>query len=187
MKAILVDLDGTLTDTHAANLAAYKAAIDETGVVYDRPLLERYVGRLAWKPMLANVLPDLDESRHFAIAQRKREIYAGLLDMVAVNDVLVSFLRMHQGKVPIALVTSASRGSVEPLLRAKALDDVFSLVITSDDVERQKPDPEPYARAALSLGVAAADCVVLEDSDVGAAAAKAFGAQVWRVEWINAG
>lgn len=183
MKAILVDLDGTLVDTHAANLAAYTAAIEETGLAFAVGDLERFVGRLAWRPMLAQVLPHR-EDLHSAIAQRKREIYAGMTSMVLVNERLIDLLRMVHGKVPIGLVTSASRGSVMPLIKAKGLESLFAVIVTSDDVDRQKPDPEAYQRAADLLNVSAADCIVLEDSNVGIAAAKAFGAQVWCVDWM---
>jgi beta-phosphoglucomutase-like phosphatase (HAD superfamily) len=121
LKAILVDLDGTLVDSHAANMAAYATAIGETGIIFDTHLLKQTVGRLAWPEMLARVLPgrpDLYE----AIIIRKREIYAGLFDIVAVNDMLLNFLCAFHGRVPIGLVTSASRISVDSLLRAKSLE-----------------------------------------------------------------
>lgn len=181
MKAILVDLDGTLVYTHAANIAAYTAAISETGIQFDTHLLELTVGRLAWPAMLAEVLPGRDDF-YKSIVKRKREIYAGLFDMVTVNNMLFDFLHAFHGKVPIGLVTSASRNSVDPLIRAKSLDKLFSIVVTSDDVEKYKPDPEPYFLAGALLGVEPTDCLVLEDSEEGVAAARAFGAQIWRVD-----
>jgi HAD superfamily hydrolase (TIGR01509 family) len=184
MKAILVDLDGTLVDTHATNLAAYRLALDEEGLAYDHSTLERVVGRLAWRPMLQLVLPDHPHA-HERVAERKRRFYAGMAAQVVVNRALVEMLRLLRPSVGIALVTAASPGSVGPLLQAKGLNDLFSVIVTSADVEKQKPDPQPFQHAAQLLGVDAEDCVVLEDSDVGIAAARAFGAQVWKVEWAT--
>jgi beta-phosphoglucomutase-like phosphatase (HAD superfamily) len=181
LKAIFVDLDGTLVNSHAANITAYTTAIAETGILFDTHLLEQTVGRLAWPEMLARVLPGRTEL-YAAIIMRKREIYAGLLDMVAVNNMLFEFLCAFHNRVPIGLVTSASRISVDSIMRAKSLDSFFSIIVTSDDVEKRKPDPEPYRLAGALLGVEPSDCLIIEDSDEGVAAAKAFGAQVWRVD-----
>lgn len=180
MKAILVDFDGTLVDSYDANLFAYQVALKNTGHSFDEALLKMLVGRLAWRPMLAKVLPN-QAHLHSSIAANKRRIYSELTSMVKVNQGLVSLLRLLKGKVSIALVTSASRSSVESLLRDKSLDDLFEVIVSSDDVMKQKPDAEPYIKAAAVLGVHATECVVFEDSDIGVESAKAFGAQILRV------
>jgi sugar-phosphatase len=51
-------------------------------------------------------------------------------------------------------------------------------LITSNDVQRGKPDPEPYIKAAKSLGFAPADCIVAEDAPAGIRAGKAAGCRV---------
>jgi len=51
-------------------------------------------------------------------------------------------------------------------------------LITSTDVQRGKPDPEPYIKAAQSLGLAPADCIVVEDAPAGIRAGNAAGARV---------
>lgn len=182
MNAILVDLDGTLVDSRKSNLAAYEAAILEHGLNYDSYTLEQSVGHYDWKEMLSRVLPEHPD-KYLSIAKRKRELYINTIDTVLVNKTLESYLRSQLGIVPIALVTSASRGSVELVLQATNLNDLFSAVVTSDDVVKKKPDPEPYFKASSILNVSPQDCLVFEDSDVGVAAGRAFGAQVWRVSW----
>jgi sugar-phosphatase len=51
-------------------------------------------------------------------------------------------------------------------------------LITSNDVQRGKPDPEPYIKAAKILGFAPADCIVMEDAPAGIRAGKGAGARV---------
>ena len=182
MNAIMVDLDGTLVDTRVSNLAAYKAAISEHHLDYDPYILEQTVGNLAWKEMLSRVLPEYADM-HLSIAKRKRELYINMAGNVVVNKILEFFLRSQRGVVPIALVTSASRESVEVILQKTMLNDLFSAIVTSEDVLKQKPDPEPYFKASSMLNVNPQDCIVFEDSDVGVASGRAFGAQVWRVNW----
>ena len=54
----------------------------------------------------------------------------------------------------------------------------FGVTVCGEDVQRGKPDPEPYLLAAALLGVPPAGCVVLEDSPTGIAAARAAGCPV---------
>ena len=184
IRALLIDLDGTLVDTHAANLAAYRQAIDTTGLHYSADELATFVGKLAWRPMLSRVLPNHPEL-HETIALRKREIYPQTMDLVRVNSGLLQAIQLLKGQLKLALVTAASRHSVETLLNAKQLINLFDLIITSDDVSKQKPDPQPYQVADERLGVAPAECLVFEDSDIGIAAARTFGAQIWQVHWTK--
>ena len=76
-----------------------------------------------------------------------------------------------------AVVTSGSRAVATLRLETAGLP-IPAVFITSDDVRRGKPDPEPYRTAAARLGVPERDCLVLEDSPTGLAAAKAAGMRV---------
>jgi sugar-phosphatase len=62
-------------------------------------------------------------------------------------------------------------------LRAAGIP-VLPAMITSDDIQRGKPDPEPYLKAAARLGYPASECVVVEDAPAGIHAGKAAGARV---------
>jgi sugar-phosphatase len=76
-----------------------------------------------------------------------------------------------------AIVTSCTRALAGVRMRAAGLPKPKHLV-TSTDVLRGKPDPEPYLKGAQILGVAAKDCLVLEDAPAGIRAGKAAGARV---------
>jgi sugar-phosphatase len=73
-----------------------------------------------------------------------------------------------------AVVTSGVRAVALARLRACALP-VPPLLVAADEIERGKPDPEGYLTAARRLGMAPADCVVIEDAPPGVAAAGAAG------------
>ncbi len=84
---------------------------------------------------------------------------------------------LREAGVPTALVTMSYRRFVEPVLEQLPAGS-FDAVVTGDEVERGKPHPDPYLRAAALLGVPPADCVALEDSPTGAASAEAAGCRV---------
>ena len=78
--------------------------------------------------------------------------------------------------VPCALVTASSRAIMDAVLKVTGLS--FGVTVCGEDVQRPKPDPEPYLLAAARLGVPPAGCVVLEDSPTGIEAARAAGCAV---------
>jgi beta-phosphoglucomutase len=86
-------------------------------------------------------------------------------------------VRYAAERVPIAIVSGAAREEIEPVLEAAGLRAAFAVLVSSDDVEHGKPDPEGY-RTALSLldgDIAAGDVLVMEDTEAGIAAARGAG------------
>ncbi|MGA9567873.1 MAG: HAD-IA family hydrolase, partial [Candidatus Korobacteraceae bacterium] len=75
------------------------------------------------------------------------------------------------------IVTSCTRDLATVRIRAAGLP-VPPTIITSSDIANGKPHPEPYLKGAQALGVAAADCIVIEDVPAGIQSGKAAGARV---------
>ena len=92
-----------------------------------------------------------------------------LLDDLRAND------------IRCALVTMSYRRFVTPILQSLP-PDTFEVVVTGDSVTQGKPHPEPYAKAAAILGVAAEHTVAIEDSNTGARSAEAAGCTVLVVQ-----
>ena len=91
-------------------------------------------------------------------------------------DALIAALHAHG--VPLALVTGDFRRNVERDFARSSRPELFACfahVITYEDVVNQKPDPEPYVRAAEALGVDPANLLVVEDSPPGVEAATTAG------------
>jgi HAD superfamily hydrolase (TIGR01509 family) len=181
-RALLVDLDGTLARTADLNYSAYSEALQDCGVHIDRPSFDAKAQGRHWREFLPPILAEAGSQADASeVAKRKRQIYAARLGEIAVNRPLLTLLLALRGSMKIALVTSAARPTVDLLLQAQGLREIFDIVITGDDVGQHKPHPEPYQRAAILLDVSPEECLVFEDSDIGVASAEAFGAQVLRV------
>jgi len=75
--------------------------------------------------------------------------------------------------VRLGLATSSVSASARPFLDRHQLTEFFEVIITGDEIERGKPEPDIYLVTAKKLGVAASECLVIEDSLSGIAAAKA--------------
>ncbi|KAA5602519.1 HAD family hydrolase [Blastochloris sulfoviridis] len=182
VKAVLVDLDGTLADTETASAAAYAEALAEVGVGVGVGELARCAHGRHWSQFLPEILAGAGRaSAPGAVAERKRQIYEARLAQIRINHALASLIAFVRPMCRTGLVTTAASGTVTALLTCHGLDGHFDIVVTGCDVEFRKPHPEAYLRAAHLLGVAPQECLVFEDSDVGVAAAKAAGARVIRV------
>ena len=179
--AVLWDLDGTLVDTEPlwreeeAELVARHGGTwsYEDGMALVGTALPAYARALQG----AGVALPQDDIITW-ISQRIVERQADAARWQPGARELVEALRA--AGVPQALVTSSYRNLTEPVLRDSG--GAFAVVVPGDEVERPKPDPQPYLLAAARLGVDPAACVVVEDSRVGVAAALAAGAHVLAVE-----
>ena len=182
-EAVLVDLDGTLVDTSVVNYQAYAAALAEIGVRIEREAFDKVAQGRNWKQFLPAILADAGIASEPAdIARRKSQIYAGLIGAARPNQALVDLLDMLKPFCRTALVTTASATNAAAVLSAHNLQRLFDVVVTGDDVRNHKPDPEAYALAARQLGVPPEACLVIEDSDIGVASARAFGSAVLKVQ-----
>jgi beta-phosphoglucomutase len=114
-----------------------------------------------------------------ALIRRRIERYNELVsDGSTVGEEVRAAVRFAAARVPVGVVSSAYRAEIDPVLAVTGLAEVFTIVVSLDDVTRGKPDPEPYLLAAERLGIRAGELLVFEDTAVGVAAAKAAGAFV---------
>lgn len=183
LRAVLVDLDGTLVESDAANAAAYAEALREFGVPVDAADVAPRIRGRSWRDFLPELIGAESGVDLAAVARRKQALYPGHFGLLRLNASLAEMVGGLRGRFAIGLVTTASRRSAEPLLAHFALDGLFDTLVFGDDAARLKPDPEAYCLAAARLQVAPEECIVIEDSDVGVAAARAFGGRLLR--WMG--
>ena len=99
-------------------------------------------------------------------------IGGGLEPMPGVVELLRGLQQRGRG---MAIVSSTPRANIELILGSLGLAGAFAVVVAAEDARRGKPHPEGFLAAAERLGVAPADCVVLEDAPEGIEGAKAAG------------
>lgn len=180
---ILVDLDGTLFDTVAVNAASYRAALEEVGATVTDEYYAQYCNGGYYKSFLRPLLggdppPELVEQVH----DRKKALYAACLGAARPNTALFALLAAMRPTAHLALVTTGSRRNATEVLARFGCLDWFGLVLTSEDVAHNKPDPEGYCKAMAHFGVTPEETMIFEDSGPGLEAALASGAAVFKIE-----
>jgi len=177
--AVLWDMDGTLIDSDAAGIAAEMDLARECG------------GTWSTEQGLALVGSDLAASALIIQEQMPCDLPVGTIVDRLLDGVIEHVTRevpwqpgarelltaLGEAGIPCALVTSSYRRFAEPVVAALP-PCTFGAVITGDQVERGKPDPEPYLVAAGALGVDPTECVVIEDSEPGVRSGEAAGCRV---------
>jgi sugar-phosphatase len=170
-RAILFDLDGVLVDSTACierhwTRWAREHGLDPAAVIraaHGRPTIDT----------IREVAPHLcaeDETARLEAGEASDT--DGVCAFAGTAELLRS---LPEGSWAVA--TSGTRRIASTRLAQTGLP-APGVLVTADDIRRGKPDPEPYLLAAERLGLAARECVVVEDAPPGVAAARAAGARV---------
>jgi HAD superfamily hydrolase (TIGR01509 family) len=174
-RAVIFDLDGVLADSEPWWNEIDAKLLAENGVTYRGEYHRNVLGvsyRLAvefYKKTFALSVPTEE------MMQRRGEIatdfFANRIGLFPSTKSVLDELR--QMPLRLAVATSSVSASARPFLDRHKLTSFFEVIITGEEVERGKPHPDIYLRAAQKLGVTADACLVVEDSLSGIAAAKA--------------
>jgi HAD superfamily hydrolase (TIGR01509 family) len=180
VEAVVFDLDGVIVDSEIWWDEArrdFAAARGKTWTEEDRVAVMGANSR-QWSRTMRRRLGVDDEDELIertivdAVVARYRQEGAPKIDGA------VEAVRRIAAGWPVAVASSAHPEVIEAALGATGLDGVFRVVVSSDEVERGKPEPDVYLEAARRLGVAPGRCLVIEDSYNGVRAGRAAGMTV---------
>ena len=180
IKGVIFDMDGVIVHSNPLHCEAWAAFNRRHGLETTPDMLERMYGRRNDQIIRDFFGDGLTENEVAARGAAKEEIYREMLgDRIEESLVpcLRPFLERYRG-VPMALATNAEPENVNFVLDRAGLRSYFRVVVDGHQVSHPKPHPEIYLRAAELLGQAPSNCIVLEDSHTGVAAAKAAGMRV---------
>jgi pyrophosphatase PpaX len=178
IQALLLDLDGTVADTHELIYQCFSETFRRhVGRECSRRVWEESVG-LPLEEMFAAALQAGGGSAPapglLAKCYRERlaEIDTAVTAFPGMPETLAS-LRLRG--IRLAVVTSKHEPAASRHLRRLGLEPLFEVVITGDQCERCKPDPEPFSRALAALGLPAATAAAVGDSAADLIGARAAG------------
>ncbi|MCF2972482.1 HAD family phosphatase [Synechococcus sp. Nb3U1] len=187
--SLFFDMDGVIVDSEPIHAQAGAIALQRCNLSIDLdPISLQFKGRTDWD-MFAYIVeqfsPDDDppgraEYERRAEVQRlideKATVFHELLEEVPLVPGVLEFLAASRQQFStLALTTSATRRDQEQIFNRFGLHRWFDGVITAEDIQRAKPDPEPYLKTAAILGLDPKLCLVIEDSTNGIRSAKGAG------------
>lgn len=178
IRAIAFDMDGVLASSEDVYLKVGTETLRRRGKLFEDDLRHKMMGLTP--PVALQTMIDwhgLDDTIEMLAVESEQtfwELAEGGLH--AMPGVIQLFDRLDHVALPRGVVTSGARSYAERILTTIGVRDRLKFLITADDVQNGKPDPEPYRMAIAEHGVEPAEMVVFEDSHNGCTAGVAAGA-----------
>jgi HAD superfamily hydrolase (TIGR01509 family) len=174
-RAYLFDCDGTIADSMPLHYIAWKKALAEWNCDYPEKLFYSWGGKPVKK-----IIADLNKMNGLqmpvdSLAAKKEAFYIEQLPQLKAIPEVLDYIEAEHGRIPFAVVSGSRRSTVIGSLKAIGLLDKFDTIVAAEDYTHGKPAPDAFLLAAERLGVAPADCLVFEDTDLGIEAATAAG------------
>ena len=177
LQAAIFDMDGLLVDTEQLAAQAMDAFLVRHGLERRQEIHEQMLGRRILEAMeiirLGYKLDDPIEEMALVYAEMRREALVGKVKAMPGAREAVAYAR--EIGLRVAVASSGVRDHVDLSLGEAGLDGMFDAVVTGDDVDRGKPEPDLFLLAAERLGVEPERCAVFEDAPAGVQAAVAAG------------
>lgn len=179
LKAVLFDMDGVIVDTEPLHRKSYYRMFEDVGIDVTDSLYDSFTGQ-ATLPICRTLCENF-ELKHSAetLVSLKRNHFKYLFEndsdlalLDGVHDLIKDY---HDNGLTLVLASSASMLNIERIFERFDLDHYFKAKISGADLKASKPHPEIFLKAADLAQENKTNCMVIEDSTNGIAAAHSAG------------
>ncbi|MFQ8689129.1 MAG: beta-phosphoglucomutase [Blautia sp.] len=181
MRAVIFDLDGVVVNTAKYHYLAWRKLAKELGFDFDSVHNERLKGVSRMESL--NIVLEVggrdgySQEEKQRLADRKNRYYLEMIEGLDQGEILpgipefIAEIKSDGWKVGLGSASKSGRMILEKLRLAPQ----FDVIVDGNLVERPKPDPEVFVKAAELLGIPCENCIVVEDAKAGIQAARAGG------------
>lgn len=177
LKAVLFDMDGVIVDTEPLHRKAYFKMFEDVNIDVDDALYDSFTGQ-ATLPICRALCQhfNLSETPEYLVSTKRKHfkyLFENDTDLAMLEGVHELIKDYYENGLTLVLASSASMPNINRIFERFDLDRFFKAKISGADLKASKPHPEIFIKAAQLAGEAPENCMVIEDSTNGIAAAKA--------------
>lgn len=178
LRAILLDIDGTLLDSNDAHARAWVTAFADHGYVVPFDKVRALIGKGGDKlmPELTGLDPESDDAKRISDSRARIFRERELRSLKPTPGARALLERLRAAGLELVVATSAQEDEVTALLTQAGIADLIKAAASSDDAERSKPDPDIIQAALRKAGRQASQSAMLGDTPYDVEAA--IGARV---------
>lgn len=177
MKAVIFDMDGTMVDNMMVHHWAWQQSLRKLGLDLSLEEVRQQIHGVNYEILVRLFGDRFSHEERIAIADEKEANYRAIYrdEFTPIAGLMDWFETLHGANIPMAVATADPPENAHFLLDQLQIRDYFQAVFHAGDVQRGKPDPEIFLKAAAALDMPPEACLVFEDSPTGAAASYAAG------------
>ncbi|MCD4740423.1 HAD family phosphatase [archaeon] len=172
MNAVIFDFDGVLT-TQTLDIA-----VKELGKILGKPIDKERIALLEGTP-IEGIISEyigkpIDDPEVIEIDRKKLEMFRKDRKTIKLQEKPIELVKkLNKKGIKLAIASGSRKENLNEILGKTK--NMFKIILTSEDFNKNKPDPEPYLTAAKKLGVTPSECIVIENAPRGIESAKAAG------------
>jgi HAD superfamily hydrolase (TIGR01509 family) len=190
INAIIFDLDGVLIDSEPLHCKADTQLLGELGTDPPANYFDRFAGwkdATMWEAIKTDyhITKSIDEIMTMQIPIKLNLLQED--DFKAIPGIVELLEDIKAVHIPIAIASSSPKIFIEAVVEKIGIRQYFSILLSGEEIERSKPEPDIFFKAALLLNVNPAECLVVEDSKSGTIAAKKAGMKCIGYQNFNSG
>ena len=184
MKAVIFDMDGVLIDSMKYHIYSWNKAFENFNLKATERELSLFEG-MSFSETIDiiskgnNVI--LSKEEKDKLYYDKKRILNDIFKFELYDEILEILHFLKNNYLRLGLVTGSNKEFANKIVE-KYFENLFDVIITSDDVENGKPNPEPYEKAKQNLGFNNSDFLVVENAPLGIESGKGAGLKVLALE-----
>ncbi len=174
IKAIIFDMDGVLVDSMKCHIKSWKYACNKFGIsttYQDFAIIEGMTSREVVDWIFKKYDKKISIAEKNKICLIKKEQFSKLFKYKIYPQIPQLLTYLKNKNIKLALVSGSNKEFVKKIL-TKFFKNYFEVIITGDDVEKGKPNPEPYLKTIKKLNIKAENLLVIENAPFGIESAK---------------
>ena len=179
LKAVLFDMDGVIVDTEPLHRKAYVQMFSDVGIKVNEDLYASFTGQSTLNICRRLVHHfDLSYAPEYLMNLKRRHfkyLFENDSELALIDGVLELIKNYYENGLKLVVASSASMSNINSIFERFELDPYFMGKFSGADLPQSKPHPEIFIKASEHTGCAKEECMVIEDSTNGIAAANAAG------------